>query len=214
MLDHKGIWAALDKLADKFAMSPSGLARQAGLDPTTFNKSKRCSPDGKPRWPSTESLSKVLNILGVDFSEFATLAGKPQSSQLSSSRGLSVPLIGLAQAGDDGFFDDSGFPVGGGWEDINVPGLQHSGMYALQISGDSMAPVLRHGDRIVVAPNERVKRGDRVVVKTSSGEVMAKELKRLSKDEVELISLNPDYPGRTLALQNVNWIARIVWVTQ
>lgn len=214
MLNHKGIWAALDKLADKFAMSPSGLARQAGLDPTTFNKSKRCSPDGKPRWPSTESLSKVLNILGVDFSEFATLAGKPQSSQLSSSRGPSVPLIGLAQAGDDGFFDDSGFPVGAGWEDINVPGLQHSGMYALQISGDSMAPVLRHGDRIVVAPNERVKRGDRVVVKTSSGEVMAKELKRLSKDEVELISLNPNYPGRTLALQNVNWIARIVWVTQ
>ncbi len=214
MLDHKGIWTALDKLADKFSMSPSGLARQAGLDPTTFNKSKRCSADGKPRWPSTESLSKVLNMLGVDFSEFAALAVNKRSHQRHSSFGLSVPLIGLAQAGDDGFFDDSGFPVGEGWEDISVPGLRDSGMYALQISGDSMAPVLRHGDRIVVAPNERVKRGDRVVVKTSSGEIMAKELKRMNQNEVELLSLNPDYPGRTLAMQNVNWIARIVWVTQ
>ncbi len=214
MLDHKDIWAALDKLAQKFSMSPSALARQAGLDPTTFNKSKRRSVDGKPRWPSTESLSKVLNMLGVDFEDFAALAAKKQADRLGLSRGLSVPLIGLAQAGDDGFFDDSGFPVGSGWEDINVPGVRDDGVYALQISGDSMAPVLRHGDRVVVAPNESVRRGDRVVVKTRAGEIMAKELKHMGADKVELLSLNPEYSGRTLAVQDISWIARIVWVTQ
>lgn len=214
MLSHQDIWAALDRLAEKFSMSPSALARQAGLDPTTFNKSKRRSAHGNPRWPSTESLSKVLNIMGVDFEDFAAMAAKKQAARLGVARGLSVPLIGLAQAGDDGFFDDSGFPIGGGWEDISVPGVHDDGVYALQISGDSMAPVLRHGDRVVVAPNQSVRRGDRVVVKTHSGEIMAKELKRMGSNSVELLSLNPEYPDRVLPLQDVSWIARIVWVAQ
>lgn len=63
MLNHHDIWMALDKLAEKFAMTPSSMARQAGLDPTTFNKSKRQGADGKPRWPSTESLSKISTLI-------------------------------------------------------------------------------------------------------------------------------------------------------
>lgn len=214
MLDHQDIWAALDRLAQKFSMSPSAMAKQAGLDPTTFNKSKRFSADGKPRWPSTESLSKVLNMLGVDFSDFATMAASQTAARFGLSLGASVPLIGLAQAGDEGFFDDAGFPVGEGWDDVRVPGVSDDNIYALQISGDSMAPVFRHGDRIVVAPNDTIRRGDRVVLKTREGEVMAKELKRMSATNIELASINPEYPGRTLALKDVRWIARIVWVSQ
>ncbi len=214
MLNHHDIWRALDKLADKFSMTPSSMARRAGLDPTTFNKSKRQGGDGKPRWPSTESLSKVLNVLDVRFEEFAALVGHKNDYGYGMTLGASVPLIGLAQAGDDGFFDGAGFPVGGGWDDIRVPGVRDENVYALQISGDSMAPALRHGDKIIVAPNENVKRGDRVVVKTRDGEVMAKELVKMNLETIELSSVNPQYPDRTLRLVDVQWIARIVWVTQ
>jgi hypothetical protein len=54
MLTHGQVWAALDRLAERAGLSPSGLARRPGLDPTTFNKSKRITPDGRERWPSTE----------------------------------------------------------------------------------------------------------------------------------------------------------------
>ena len=214
MLNHHDIWRALDKLADKFSMTPSSMARQAGLDPTTFNKSKRQGSDGKPRWPSTESLSKVLNVLNVRFEEFAGLVGHKPDYGYGMTLGASVPLIGLAQAGDSGYFDGAGFPVGSGWDDIRVPGVRDENVYALQISGDSMAPALRHGDKIIVAPNEDLKRGDRVVVKTRDGEVMAKELVKMSLETIELSSVNPQYPDRTLRLVDVQWIARIVWVTQ
>lgn len=214
MLTHQDIWAALDRLAHKFAMSPSALARAAGLDPTTFNKSKRQAADGKPRWPSTESLSKVLNTLDVDFSDFASLAARSQADRFGLAMGANVPLIGMAQAGDDGFFDDAGYPAGAGWDEIRMPGVRDDNMYALQISGESMSPVLRHGDRVVVAPNETIRRGDRVVVKTRDGEVMAKELARMSAEKIDLVSLNPDYPHRSLALKDVHWIARIIWVAQ
>lgn len=73
MFNHSEMWNGIDRLANAFGYSPSGLAKKAGLDPTSFNKSKRISPDGKPRWPSTESLSKVLNVTGSTMSDFFAL---------------------------------------------------------------------------------------------------------------------------------------------
>ena len=50
---HEDIWRALDSLAAERGLSASGLARRSGLDPTTFNPSKRSTPEGRARWPST-----------------------------------------------------------------------------------------------------------------------------------------------------------------
>ena len=134
MLTHAQIWSGIDRLAHRAGLTPSGLARRAGLDPTTFNPSKRTSADGaKPRWPSTESLAKALEATRVSFDDFANLA-------MGRTAGRSVPLLGFAQAGDHGFFDDAGFPTGSGWEDIRFPGDEGDGAYALEISGESMAP--------------------------------------------------------------------------
>lgn len=208
MLTHAQIWRGIDRLAQRAGLSPSGLARQAGLDPTTFNPSKRVSTDGvKPRWPSTESVAKALAAARVNFEDFAALA-------MGGSAGRSVPLIGFAQAGSQGYFDDAGFPAGAGWEEVRFPGVEDDNAYALEISGDSMSPVYRDGDRIVVAPDAPPRRGDRVVVKTRGGEVMAKELGRTTARTVELISLNRDYEDRILDPAEILWMARIVWASQ
>ena len=208
MLSHGEIWGAIDRLALKLSISPSRLARDAGLDATSFNKSKRITAAGKPRWPSTESISKVLRTVNMDFEDFACMAKNKGSS------GPAIPVIGLAQAGDEGFFDDAGFPCGGSWEDVRVPGELDENVYALEIAGDSMDPVLRAGDKVLVAPNATVRRGDRVVVKTTEGEVMAKELRKLTDSRIELASLNPDYEDRALSRKDVQWIGRIIWVSQ
>ena len=208
MLSHGEIWGAIDRLALKLSISPSRLARDAGLDATSFNKSKRITPAGKPRWPSTESISKVLKTVNMDFEDFACMAKNKGAS------GPAIPVIGLAQAGDEGFFDDAGFPCGGSWEDVRVPGELDENVYALEIAGDSMYPVLRAGDKVLVAPNATVRRGDRVVVKTRDGEVMAKELRKLTETTVELASLNPEFEDRNLGRKEVQWIGRIIWVSQ
>ena len=126
----------------------------------------------------------------------------------------SVPLIGFAEAGSGGYFDDGGFPVGKGWDEIAFPAVNDDHAYALEISGDSMLPTYRDGDVIVVSPAAPVRRGDRVVVKTKNGEVMVKELKRQTAKQVELKSLNPNHAERTLSHNDVVWIARIVWASQ
>ncbi len=208
MLTHNDIWQAIDRLASAHDMSPSGLAKRAGLDPTTFNKSKRTLLDGRLRWPSTESISKILDATGASMEEFVALMGK------TAPRLKPVPIIGLAQAGTGGYFDDGGFPVGKGWDEVLFPDLPDEHVYALEVSGESMLPTYRDGDRIVVSPTAPVRRGDRVVLKTKDGEIMAKELRRQTAKTIELRSLNPDHEDRIFSINDVTWMARIMWVSQ
>jgi phage repressor protein C with HTH and peptisase S24 domain len=209
LLSHAQVWTAIDTLAERYGMTASGLARKAGLDPTTFNKSKRKSPDGRLRWPSTESIAKILDATGATVDLFMSLLGPGAPAHRRP-----LPLIGLAQAGDGGFFDDGGFPAGAGWEEIEFPAVADPHAYALEISGDSMIPAYRDGDIVIVSPGAPVRRGDRVVVKTTSGEVLAKELKRQTAKTIELKSLNPAHDDRIIPVHDVRWIARILWTSQ
>ncbi len=214
-MKHADIWRALDTLAAEHGLSASGLAKKSGLDPTTFNPSKRIMPDGRARWPSTESVSKALDAVGVGIDSFAALvAGArtlPGGRVVPNRR---IPLIGLAQAGGEGFFDDGGFPVGGSWDEVGLPEVADPHAYALEISGDSMEPVYRDGDIVIISPAAPLRRGDRVVARTHTGEVMAKELARRSARRIELKSLNPNYPNYAFDLTEVVWMHRIVWASQ
>lgn len=210
MLTHKQIWSAIDALAASNRLSPSGLAKLAGLDPTTFNKSKRGAPTGKLRWPSTESLAKVLAATGASLRDFVTLT----EGETPAPATRLVPLVGMAQAGSHGYFTDAGFPANAGWDGIPFPELTDDHAYALEISGDSMLPVFRDGDRIIVSPAASLRRGDRVVVKTTGGEVMAKQLLRLTAQRLELKSLNPAFEDREFAISEITFIHRIIWASQ
>lgn len=214
-MKHEDIWRALDTLAAENGLSVSGLARQSGLDPTTFNRSKRCMPDGRARWPSTESLAKVLSSTGASLEAFSALVSGARALT-SINRTIAqrrIPLIGLAQAGSEGFFDDGGYPVGGFWDEVSLPEIGDLNAYALEISGASMEPVFRDGDVVIVSPAAPVRRGDRVVVRTVAGEVMAKQLARKSARRVELKSLNALHKDRSFDLKEIAWIHRIVWAS-
>jgi phage repressor protein C with HTH and peptisase S24 domain len=213
VLSHARIWSAIDRLADRKQMTASGLARLAGLDATTFNKSKRMAVDGRPRWPSTESIAKILEATGTDIAAFLGL-GEASRGRRKAATVRNVPLLGLAQAGAGGFFDDGGFPAGQGWDEIEFPGAAGENLFALEVSGDSMMPLYRNGDRLIVARDSAFRKGDRVVVRTTDGEVMAKVLQRKTARVVDLASLNPAHAVRTLNVRDVDWIARIVWASQ
>jgi phage repressor protein C with HTH and peptisase S24 domain len=136
LLTHGKIWTAIDALARRYGLSPSGLAKRAGLDATSFNRSKRITGEGRPRWPTTESIAKVLAATGASFEDFVALVGAERRGNRKGAQ--PIPLIGLTQAGGGGFFDDGGFPVGGGWDQIRFPKVDDENAYALEVTGDSM----------------------------------------------------------------------------
>ena len=211
-MKHGEIWRALDVLAAENGMSVSGLARSAGLDPTTFNRSKRQTSDGRSRWPSTESLARVLEATGATLEMFSRLVAGDRTLSTDSNRPTGLSPTGIAQAGAGGFYNPG--PISGGWDEVIDRKTADPQAYALEISEDSMEPVFRTGDLVVVSPSAPIRCGDRVVVRTNRGETMAKQLVRRSAQAVELKSLNTLHPGCSLDVGEVVWMHRIVWVSQ
>jgi phage repressor protein C with HTH and peptisase S24 domain len=209
MLTHAQIWAAIDRLAARTGLSASGLAKRAGLDPTTFNKSKRVTREGRERWPSTESVAKSLAATGVSLDEFVGLI-----AERAADTARKLPVLGFAQASGAGQFDAAGRPVTKDWEEIAFPMLTDAHAYALRIAGDEMAPIYRDGTMIVLSPATPPRRGDRVVLMTRAGQLMAAELIRPPGKSIDLRPLAGDRTERALADEDVAWMARIVWASQ
>ena len=210
-LNYSEIWAGIEILANREGLSLSALAIKAGLDPTSFNKSKRLGADGRKRWPSTESMNKILKATNTTIFEFMTLAGEAPIAPKNQT----IPLLGLVKAGREGYFDSDGYPLSvDEWDGIDFPLTLDKKVYALEVSGDSMEPAYRDGDKLIVCPESEVRRGDRVVVKLATGEVMVKELIRESARQVALKSLNPKHPDIVVSAEEVLWMKRVLWVSQ
>jgi phage repressor protein C with HTH and peptisase S24 domain len=210
MLSHERVWAAIDALASRHGMTASGLARKAGLDATSFNKSKRISPEGRERWPSTESISKILRATGATLEDFLRLV-EPSGSLRRSM----IPMIGLTDASSGKILTEEGAPAGGpGWDELEFPDFGQEKVFALEVTGDSMAPLYRDGDVLIVSPTAAPRKGDRVVVCTTGGELLAQEFKRRSAKTVDLSPVGKEGEDRAIPAEEIAWMARIMWARQ
>ena len=111
-------------------------------------------------------------------------------------------------------YGKSARPEGDGWESASIPGVTDEAAYALEITGNSMQPVYREGDTIIVSPAAEIRNGDRVVVRTKDGQVMAKILQKQTKRTIELASFNSQMRVKSLDVSSVGWMARIIWASQ
>ena len=210
MLSHERVWAAIDALASRHGMTASGLARKAGLDATSFNKSKRVSPEGRERWPSTESISKILKATGATLEDFLRLV-EPSGSLRRSM----IPLIGMEEAMSGKVFNEEGMPnEGPGWDEIEFPDFGQEKVFALEVTGDGLGPLYRDGDILIVSPTASTRKGDRIVVCTTGGQILAQELKRRSAKTLEMTSLAKDQEDQVIPAEEIAWAARIMWARQ
>ncbi|WP_201860662.1 S24 family peptidase [Microvirga soli] len=210
MLSHERVWAAIDALASRHGMTASGLARKAGLDATSFNRSKRVSPEGRERWPSTESISKILKATGATLEDFLRLV-----EPTGSLRRSMIPLISMEEATSAKILNEDGTPTeGSGWDELEFPDFGQEKVFGLEVAGDTLAPLYRDGDVLIVSPTASTRKGDRIVVCTAGGEILAKELKRRSAKTLEMTSLVKDQEDQVIATEEIAWTARIMWARQ
>jgi phage repressor protein C with HTH and peptisase S24 domain len=210
MLTHADIWAAIDRLAQESRLTASGLARRAGLDPTTFNRSKRITKEGKARWPSTESIAKILEATGSSFGHFVGLVRPDQAGGLQQT----VPLTNLREIEADRRFNALGYPVGGDWDEIALPHIADPHAFAVEVTDDKMEPVYQDGDILIVSPSTTPRRGDRVLVRTTKGEIFVRRLLRHTAKRIELQPLTAAGGEISLPIDEVASLARIVWASQ
>lgn len=210
MFTHPQIWAGIDKLARQKGWTASRLAREAGLDPTTFNRSKRHTNQAKPRWPSTESLAKILDATRTSLETFVGLmldeASEPQTGPCKRLRSLRFHDVA-----DNGFFDESGFPIGEGWDEIDFPGIADKHAFAIEVQGDEMLPVYRDGDLLIVSPSASIRRRDPVILKSLESRLFTGTLSRRTAQRLELELFSEEMGKIVILLKDVAWLSRIVW---
>lgn len=209
MFTHAEIWRGIDRLAAYAETSPSGLARRAGLDATTFNPSKRTSADGsKPRWPSTESLSKALAAANLDFLGFAALVRdrSPRASALRSMD-LADPVCSNA-------FGRDGLPEGSGWIHVPFPDFPLKTAFALKVPDDRLEPVYRAGDRLIIDRTQAIRCGDRIMVQARNAQLSAHVLHEQGVQQLCLKPLQGKGPLQRISLESIVWMARIIWASQ
>lgn len=212
MITHDAIWSAIDRLAARYALSPSGLARAAGLDSTTFNKSKRFTANGRERWPSTESLAKVLQATGASFDEFLLLMANATPS--GGVFGMAVPLLDMDLAGGEGLFDKTGLPVAGEWDEINFPDVADERIFALEVVEDDYEPLYWAGDILIISPGAELRRGDRVAVRLADGRVVLRQLLSKTGRKYSFAGLTDGRETEVIPIEDVVWVYRILWVRQ
>lgn len=113
-----------------------------------------------------------------------------------SKKPNTIPIVGTAQLGIDGFWDENQYPTGFG--DGSIAWVSNDqNAYALKCVGDSMSPRIRHGEYVLVEPNHGVMPGDEVVVKTTDGQSMIKLFLYEREGRVHLDSVNNHF-GQTV----------------
>ncbi len=213
-MKHEDVWRALDTLAAEKGLSPSGLARAAGLDPTAFNRSKRATRHGRLRWPSTESLSRVLAATGASLENFTALVGgaralaslRPGGRGVEKSGGTArrLPQVAFSalQQGEDAA--ESG-------EETAMPMQADLGSYAIRLDTAAFEPVLREGGLLIASPDAPVRIGDRVVLRHLNT-LLAGIVGRARTDRIEIEGF-----GHTgfvaLHADTINWMHRIGWAS-
>lgn len=212
MLTHKDVWTGIEQLAARHGLSASGLARRAGLDPTTFNKSKRMTGEGKARWPSTESLAKILEATHTSMAEFVTLMHGPNAAAMVPGPRLrAIAWSGLA---GEGVLDAAGFPQGKAWDEVELQLTDDPQAYAVELDRDLAPPVLRVGDVLIVSPSSSIRRNDRVLMRQRSGALELGILVRRTAQRVTFGDLLGQAGERVLAPGEIAWMARIIWLSQ
>ncbi len=214
MLEHQNLWAALDRLAERHKLTPSGLARRAGLDPTSFNPSKRFAPDGRPRWPSTESLAKVLDVIQLSFSEFAGLAESKVTSTGIQSRSFPAHLCTSDELRTVGPEQISEFNLDNFCDSFVFPDAQSDKFFALEVSGNSFEPYYREGQLLIVSPESSVRRSDQILILTKAGDLHCGVLQRHTNERMEFRRTTPEDEPRVVQVEDLIWTARILWVSQ
>ncbi len=129
---------------------------------------------------------------------------------------LEVPLINRVAAGYPREFTDLGYPARIAAEYVRVPDLTDPDAFACRVVGDSMQPEYREGDIVVFSPARAIKSGMDCFARIEPDHEST--FKRVYlEDEGERIRrqlLNPAYPARVLAREQVAGLYAAVSVTR
>ncbi|MGB1077274.1 MAG: hypothetical protein ACPG05_03125 [Bdellovibrionales bacterium] len=202
MFTHEEIWTALDRLATANNYSTSGLAKKAGLDPTTFNKSKRITADGKPRWPSTESIAKTL--AAADATLVDLIGFIENTPTQTTSRSGPLDHFELSQ---DHLKQLNQKPLPAL---ISAP----KGSYAVTLATAQWAPIYKKDSTLIVTQANSFTAGETVLIETKDKQFIIMTVDGEDAKTISLRAIVINEPDRRVEKSDIVRSAKILWASQ
>lgn len=213
--DTPGARARLLRLATERGVSLSGLSELIGRNTSYLQQFIR---KGSPRKLEENDRRTLARFFGVDETELGgsednSYADGPIRGTVSRGDWVDVPRLGLdASAGPGALataepaFDS--FRFSRRW--LREQGLSAEHLSAIAVAGDSMEPLLRDGDEILVDCAQRALRDGIHVVRLGDA-LHVKRVQQLGPGKAQLISANAAYPPVEVDLADLAVIGRVVW---
>ncbi len=208
MLKHGDIWFAIDTLAQRNNLSVSALARLSGLDPTTFNRSKRINASGKERWPTTESISKILDATGCSLMDFIGLI----PGIIVPDGTIDLPCLQQMMDLQPDTFSRSGTPFGRAWESISISLASHRGDFGIKVSDPKAFPGIAPGSTVLVSTAAEIRPGDKIVVQNLDFSLSMYVLQSEKRHSIEVTREDDVTSIRRESRRNIRWMSRVVGV--
>lgn len=203
MFTHDEIWGAIDALAQAHNYSTSGLAKKAGLDPTTFNKSKRITADGKPRWPSTESITKSLNATDATLQDLVNLIENKPTASAKGKNALLEHYV-LSSAGLDRRNQKN-------LSDITQLAKDS---FAITIDSPQWAPTYKKGTTLIATPATVFTLETTVVIETIDKNILIMTVENEDSHSVSLRAIVLNEPDRRIEKSDILRASKILWASQ
>ncbi|MCX0436596.1 MULTISPECIES: LexA family protein [Aeromonas] len=195
-----------------------GLTQQKLGELIGVKKSSISQWENDEHSPSGDNLAQLSKVFGVSAHWLATGKGSPELSNVEPAvipQGNRVPILSYVQAGNWREMCEQATTFDGNVEYISAGGEIGPYGFGLWLRGDSMLPLFKDGDLIIVDPDESPQLGDYVVAKNGSDEATFKKYRPRGIDEsgqevFELVPLNDDYPTMHSDRQHIQIIGVMV----
>ena len=197
----------LSELARERGNSLAALSRMLGRNASYL---QQYITKGSPRKLEEIDRRRLAQFFGVTESE---LGAPEEKSSIGRGEWVDVPRLALeasagpgATAAEEIPFD--AFRFSRRW--LREQGLDPAMLSSIRVMGDSMDPLLRDGDEILVDRTPRAFREGVHVVRL--GEALhVKLLQAVPPDRMRLISKNAAYEPVEVAMEDVDVVGRVVW---
>ncbi len=216
--------ARLEELSRRQGSSLSGLSRMIGRNPTYLQQFIR---KGSPRRLDESDRRKLADFFGVAQAELGApsdadtqensykRAGSAERLEAGTFSGawFDVPRLAVAASAGPGALDGTeaafdSFRFSRRW--LREQGLDGAQLSAIAVEGDSMEPLLRAGDEVLVDHAKHSFR-DGIHVVRRDDTLLVKRVASLGNAHFRLLSDNPAYPPIEVEVGDIEIIGRVVW---
>lgn len=188
-------WENFARLCESAGKTPTGVSKELGFSNAAASHWK----NGKS--PTAKTLQKIADYFSVTVNDLLSDT-PPAPSKLHREQGEKIAVLASVGAGiplEAIVTFDQDDPDA--WEEISR--TDDAQYFALRIRGNSMEPLIRYGEIVIVRKQEEYNDGDIVIALVDGNEGVCKLLEYRDNGGLCLRSLNPEYPPMVFTREQI-----------